>query len=148
MLAFVGSGAAVYAILVSRSKDSITSMTAKIAAIVSEAVSPINGRLGVLETKIDVFWRNVAFDAAKILHSPHDSRSDLDALLEAFLDDRLAPGDVADLDQKLMEIRDEDVGGIMDGQPTKAGNKIAAAIVLMVLQNVNAGKRDKHGARS
>ena len=28
-------------------------------------------RLARLETKVDVFWRGVSFDAARLLHSPH-----------------------------------------------------------------------------
>lgn len=133
VITVISVGIAVMAFLSSRGKDTAASLAKTVSDIVSEAIAPVNGRLGVLETKIDVFWRNVAFDAAKILHSPHDSRTDLDELIEAFEGSRLSILQESQLRLKLLELRDGLVGEIMDGQPTLAGDRIAAAIIIRVL---------------
>jgi hypothetical protein len=38
-------------------------------------------RITKVETKIEVFWRDVSFDAAKILHTPHTENSRRDFLI-------------------------------------------------------------------
>lgn len=143
LVALGSSGVAVAAFLASRSRDSTSNLTERIVMIVHEGIAPINDRLSILETKIDVFWRNVAFDAAKILHSPHISRKELDGLLEAFhKQDAMTESQIVDLGLKLTEIRDSITGQVMDGQPTLAGDRMAAAIILQVMDQRDLAVQD------
>ncbi len=92
-------------------------------------------RLGVLETKIDVFWRNVAFDAARILHQPHASRQELDDLLDEFQAGTITADRTAALKSMLETIRDYKPEGEDLGFPVFPGDQIAAVIILRVMEN-------------
>lgn len=96
------------------------------AAENSNRVSPLSDRIGVLETKIDVFWKNVAYDAAKILHSPHTP--ELDVLLEGFQDGTLTRDQLTKLISMLHKVRDSKDRAVLNG------DKVAAAILLRVLE--------------
>lgn len=90
-------------------------------------------RLTALETKMEVFWRSVAMDAAKIIHSPDPRRAHVDALLEAFMNGTLSPGDEQDLRAILENIRDWEPGNEHTGFPVYPGEQIAAAILLRTM---------------
>lgn len=78
-------------------------------------------RLVVLETKIDVFWRGVSLDAAKLLHSPHEKWAERDILLERFIAGTLTMDEAAKLATMLDDILADD-----DGDPAEV---MAASLV-------------------
>ncbi len=83
-------------------------------------------RLASLETKVDLFWRNLSVDAAKILHSPDPAKARQDALLERFMDETIEPDEVTELVTLLEAILHEH-----DAQP---GQRLAASVVLQAVQ--------------
>jgi hypothetical protein len=42
-----------------------------------------------INVKLQVFWKDVAFDAAKILHRPHPDAAEMDRLIDQYLADHL-----------------------------------------------------------
>ncbi len=90
----------------------------------ADRLDTVISRTGVLETKIDVFWKNVAFDAARILHSPHTP--ELDVLLEKLGRDELIPVETARLIEMLAEVSDD--------RSAPSGNRIAAVIILRIIE--------------
>lgn len=110
-----------------RNTNAIADINLRVAPtllLTTDRLNSMSDRVGVLETKIEVFWKNVAYDAAKILHSPHTP--ELDRLLEKYQAQILLPDETAALADMLREvIAAKDV-------PTE--NKIAAIIILRVIQ--------------
>lgn len=83
-------------------------------------------QISVLEAKIDVFWKTVSIDAAKILHSPHPQHARRDELIEHFLADTLTWEELAEFAQTLRAaINDE------HGLP---GERMAASLLLRALE--------------
>jgi PAS domain S-box-containing protein len=67
----------------------------------------------------------------------------LDGLLEAFhKQDAMTESQIVDLGLKLTEIRDSITGQVMDGQPTLAGDRMAAAIILQVMDQRDLAVQD------
>jgi hypothetical protein len=127
-LAASAIGVAIISFQHTRKKDDTEEIkqTAREMAMVLDKIDGLNNRIGVLETKIDVFWKNVAFDAARILHSPH--RPELDRLLDAFTSNAITISQTAELKAVLTEIMNGTVTDFM------AGDKVAAAIILRVIE--------------
>jgi len=105
----------------------------------STAVTGLGDRITVLETKMDVFWRNVGVELARVLHSPNPARAHVDALLEALTEGRLTPVEREELKGLLQYIRDYHSGDKSDF-PIYAGDQVAAAILLQTMLFVGAGK--------
>jgi hypothetical protein len=82
-------------------------------------------RLARLETKVDVFWRGVSFDAARLLHSPHPEFARRDHLLERFLAQRLTGTEARELTQMM--------SAILKDSTSDAGQRMAASVVLRYL---------------
>jgi F0F1-type ATP synthase delta subunit len=57
-------------------------------AIIGVAVK-LASRITALETKVDVFWKGVSVDVAKLLHSPHIEHRRRDELIEKYIADDL-----------------------------------------------------------
>src|SRR5690242_4138807 len=64
-------------------------------------------RIITLETKIEIFWRSVAFDAAKILHTPHLINKKRDELLEKFVEGKIIREELKELILILKQIIEE-----------------------------------------
>lgn len=90
-------------------------------------------RVAVLETKIEVFWRSVAMDAAKIIHSPDPDRAHIDALLDSFMAGTMTPVEEIELRAILEVIRDYDPAVAHLTFPVYPGEQIAAAILLRTM---------------
>lgn len=108
----------------------------------TQGMESIAQRVGVLETKMDVFWRTVAYDAAQVLHSPHEGRRELDRLLEAFRAKSLTTEEVPVLLGKLDRIRTAHAGDIVEGAEVTPGDSIAAALIQRYLQSNIVEVRD------
>lgn len=100
-------------------------------------------RVARMETKIEVFWKSVAMDAAKIIHSPDPRRAHIDALLEAFMNGTMSQAQEDDLRAILMSIRDHEPGVSHLTFPVYPGEQIAAAILLRTMEHAleKGGKR-------
>lgn len=85
----------------------------------------IEGRLTALETKVDVFWRALAVDAAQILHSPDPEKARQDDLLDQFMAGGLRGAEMLELVQLLEEIRED--------HDALAGERLAASVVLQAI---------------
>lgn len=102
---------------------------------VSGKIGTVLDRVTVLETKIEVFWKSVAMDAAKIIHSPDPRRAHIDALLESFMSGTMTPGEEEELRGILAVIRDYEPGISHLTFPVYPGEQIAAAILLRTMSH-------------
>lgn len=117
----------------------------------SEKQGRILDRLAVIETKIEVFWKAVAMDAAKIIHSPDPRRAVVDNLIEEF--QRAADGhgvmpteDYDKLREILLFMRDWEPGMKSDF-PIYPGEQFAAAVLLRTMDHaLEASKRGRRNA--
>lgn len=78
-----------------------------------EGVIKIRERIARMETKVEVFWKDVSFDAAKILHTPHPENARRDYLLERFLAQQITSEELAELVitlKKIIEEKDREFG--------------------------------------
>ena len=91
-------------------------------------------RLARLETKVEVFWRSVAMDAAKIIHSPDPRRKHIDDLLDAFTGGTITREQAGELRKILVKMRDWEPGEDA-GFPVYQGEQVAAAILLRTMDH-------------
>jgi hypothetical protein len=105
----------------------------------STAFAALSDRITVLETKMEVFWRNVGVELARVLHSPNPAREHVDKLLEEYMDGHLAGDRRQELAGILQYIRDWHQGDPSDF-PIYAGDQVAAAILLQTMGFASAGK--------
>lgn len=109
--------------------DLATSARAETRGLRSEMTAQ-DSRVSILESKMEVFWRNVAFDVSKILHSPHPGWENLDALLEKFRDEAITATEMADLETQL---RDMVEGRWTPAEVTRA-DQVAASLLLRAIE--------------
>lgn len=104
-------------------------VAAEVRGLRSE-VTAQESRVSILESKMEVFWRNVAFDVSKILHSPHPGWESLDALLEKFQGRTISTAEMADLETQLRDI--------VEGRWSPAGvtraDQVAASLLLRAIE--------------
>jgi hypothetical protein len=121
------------AVLESELKTDIRELRDSLAKIDSQGTAGLGllvGRVAVLESKMDVFWKNVALDVSKILHSPHPGWENLDALLEKFRDEAISPAEMGDLVRNLREI----VDGRWPAAEVSRADKVAASLLLHAIE--------------
>lgn len=107
--------------------ERITALESK-AALNPQLIDKLNSvveRLVAVETKIDVFWKGIAIDAAKMLHQPHPEFARRDTLLEKFTFDELTREEAQELANALMPVYNSS---------TKIAERIAAGILLRTLR--------------
>ena len=102
----------------------INQRVAPVLEVTTNKLEAISNRVGVLETKIDVFWKNVAYDAARILHSPHTP--EFDALLDGFREGRLNTDDTVRFVEELAKIAGD--------RNQMNGDRLAAATIIRVIE--------------
>ena len=107
----------------------------------NDRIGTMLDRLAVLETKTEVFWRSVAMDAAKIIHSPDPRRKHIDELLDAFMNGKITPDQEAELRNVLEVMRDYEPGVTRLTFPVYPGEQIAAAILLRTLDVNKVGTK-------
>ena len=104
-------------------------VAAEVRGLRSE-VTAQESRVSILESKMEVFWRNVAFDVSKILHSPHPGWENLDVLLEKFQNRAISAAEMADLETQLRDI--------VEGRWSPAGvtraDQVAASLLLRAIE--------------
>ena len=104
-------------------------VAAEVRGLRSE-VTAQESRVSILESKMEVFWRNVAFDVSKILHSPHPGWENLDVLLEKFQGRTISTAEMADLETQLHDI--------VEGRWSPAGvtraDQVAASLLLRAIE--------------
>lgn len=97
-------------------------------------VTAQDSRISILESKMEVFWRNVAFDVSKILHSPHEGWEDLDALLEKFQAREISPPEMASLETQLRDM----VEGRWEPAAVTRADQVAASLLLRAIEQTRA----------
>lgn len=98
-------------------------------------INDLMRKMDVLETKMEVFWRSVAIDAAKVLHSPHPARAHVDALLEALMDGTITEDGKTELRELLEYMRDYHYGDPSPSDfPIYPGDQVAAVILLRTME--------------
>jgi hypothetical protein len=100
---------------------------------VSDRLSNIADRMTAVETKTEVFWRSVAIDVAKVLHSPVPERAHIDKLLEKLMAGKLNDADKRELETILVAIRDYEPGQ-KTAFPVYPGEQVAAVILLRAME--------------
>lgn len=97
---------------------------------VHSEVTAQDSRVSILESKMDVFWRNVAFDVSKILHSPHPGWESLDVLLEKFQGSDISVTEMADLETQLRDM----VEGRWEPAEVTRADQVAASLLLRAIE--------------
>lgn len=115
--------------LAKAASDSLAGVRSEVSGLHSE-IAALASRTTLLESKMEVFWRNVAFDVSKILHSPHAGWEDLDALLEKFRDQAITSSEMAAMEEHLRDIVD---GRWEPGNVTRA-DQVAASLLLRAIE--------------
>lgn len=110
-------------------QDSADAGRAETRGLRSE-VTAQESRVAILESKMDVFWRNVAFDVSKILHSPHPGWEDLDVLLEKFQVRAITAAEMADLETQLRDM----VEGRWEPAEVTRADQVAASLLLRAIE--------------
>lgn len=104
------------------------------------AIAEQQHHTGILETKMEVFWRNMAVDVANVLHSPHEGWRGLDILLEKFRDETITDTEMSDLTAMLRMIVD---GSFAELMTVSRADQVAASLLLRAIEvtrgTVNAG---------
>jgi|SRR6185295_12875987 len=83
-------------------------------------------RLVRLEVKIDVFWRDVSYSSAKLLHKPHPDSARMDYLIDKYLDDKLNQSEIVEFIGKLKEL--------FENKDAETAERQSAAILLAALR--------------
>lgn len=120
----------------SRSKRAIESIVSStFHKLMDEVIDPLKERVTIVETKMEVFWREIAGDMARVLHHPEPSRKRVDDLLDILMADTLTKDECKELSGYLEIIRDWE-----PGQPAPfkifPGEQVAAAILLHTMKNL------------
>jgi hypothetical protein len=110
-------------------------VNAAVHRVVEELFDPLDKRVTVVETKMDLFWQKLAGDMARVLHHPEPSRIRIDELLEDLMDSTLTPDNTTELAGYLRTIRDWEPGDDA-GFTIFPGEQVAAAILLHTLEYV------------
>jgi hypothetical protein len=98
---------------------------AKIISEVSASERRLEARITSLETKMEIFWKGVSFDAATILHKPHRNFQRRDELLDKYKEGILNDVECDELCLMLKAI-------INNGNPAE---KQSASMLLNVLES-------------
>lgn len=99
---------------------------------IRQDLTSVQERIAVIESKIDVFWKNVAYDVSQILHSPHQGWERLDSLLEQFRDRTITPDGMEELLRNLRVM----VAGEWQPSVSRA-DQVAATLLLHAIEQVN-----------
>jgi len=91
---------------------------------IADSEQKLRERIVAIEVKIDVFWKNVAFDSAKILHTPHPENARRDELLELFVEGMISRDQLRELIILLKTIIEDKVREF--GERTAASNLLRA----------------------
>lgn len=120
-----------------------------IGAAITRALQPLLTSMTSLETKMEIVWegqKQIALDAATVLHHPEPERFELDRLLDAFKDDTLTTEEEVQLRKYLVTIRNWERGQDV-GFPVYEGEQMTAAILLRLMSSVITPRRKKDGKR-
>lgn len=91
-----------------------------------EGVIKIRERIARMETKVEVFWKDVSFDAARILHTPHPENARRDYLLEQFVAQQITREELHELVAVLQQI--------IEQKHREFGERTAASQLLRALE--------------
>lgn len=72
-----------------------------------ENIKTLEGRITALETKVEVFWRNVSIDVALLLHKPHPDFRKRDELIEKYAADKLTETELKEFILLLEKLKEE-----------------------------------------
>jgi hypothetical protein len=134
-----------YQFYTSRSRKGIENIvSATFHKLMEEVIDPLKERVTIVETKMEVFWREIAGDMAKVLHHPEPSRARVDDLLDILMEAVLTPGEARELSGYLEIIRDWEPG---QAAPFKIfpGEQVAAAILLHTMKQLEVGDDGEQG---
>jgi hypothetical protein len=93
--------------------------------------------------KVDMYWHTLealAMNSAKGLHQPDPRRARVDALLEAFMEGTLTPGERIELKKLLVKIRNYEPGAPPLEFPIYPGEQTYAVILLSTIDVVDPRK--------
>lgn len=109
--------------------------TGNIIALIAMGLGLIGGYVKVMgqlesqKVKVDLLWdsfKEMAKDAAKILHTPHPGEERKDYLLERFVEGTIVSGELRELILKLK--------AIMDNKSKEFGERTAASQLLRAIE--------------
>jgi hypothetical protein len=90
-------------------------------------ITALRERITAIETKVDVFWRTVCMDAARILHRPDPRLARRDELIEKFLAETINRTELSEFIEILQRLIDDH-----DAAP---GDRLAASIIFRSIES-------------
>ena len=90
-------------------------------------ITAIRERITAVETKVDVFWRSICVDAARILHSPDPRLAARDELIDKFLAETISRAELTEFIEILKLV--------LDDHDSIAGDRLAASIILRSIES-------------
>lgn len=92
-----------------------------------EAIAQLQLDVESLKTKMEVFWKNVSFDAARNLHTPHPENARRDYLLEQYIDEKITREELTELVKILDAV-------VRDDNNRDFGERQAASLLLRTIE--------------
>ena len=86
----------------------------------------LSNRVSTLETQMGVFWKDVSYDAAKIIHHPGPGHERLDLLIDRYASEQLQEADVLEL-MHLLQQKIDDPGD-------SKSERLTASVMLRAIQ--------------
>jgi hypothetical protein len=139
------AGFTFYQLWAKRSKKAIEDIVSStFHRLMEEVIDPLKERVTIVETKMEVFWREIAGDMARVLHHPEPSRARVDELLDTLLAGTITPTEADELSGYLEVIRDWEYGM---AAPFKIfpGEQVAAAILLHTMKQLEVSDDGEQG---
>lgn len=97
-----------------------------------KSVEDLAVRVAQVEVKMSVFWKDVTYDAARILHKPHPEARPMDRLLERYMQEEISEEEVIELKEKLRQkIQSEEID---------SGERTAASFMLRGIEALHPTK--------
>lgn len=98
-----------------------------------------------MATQIEVFWKDVGMEAAKVVHSPDPARAHIDRLIDALREGVITDEESTELKRYLVQIRDWEPGRHVDF-PVYPGEQFAAGVLLQTMDHIRGSDRG-HNAK-
>lgn len=112
------------AIFLSNRKQTRDQIATKDFDSVKTDVGNMKIAIAEINVKLQIFWKDVSFDAARILHQPHAHAAEMDRLLDKYLAEQLRGNELKLLIVLLEATRDDD--GQIEGRRLAASQMLRA----------------------
>lgn len=106
----------------------------------SEDVQQLKLGQAEINVKLGIFWKDVSFDAAKILHRPHQDAAQMDALIDKYLSEQINGEELKRFIVMLEKTRDD--GTLLEGRRLAASQMLRAIKQRYELMEIKAAVKE------